>query len=134
MRETKMKRVTIQELRSALDNFAGRERVMYDRFGLYAYRLGSWRGRYAEPAIGWTEYHSKLDDLITVEALKRELDDALRGATYVAWKGGEFSFRGDQVLWVDRPGECTDTVIVGVASKHGQCLLLTGNTETHEGH
>lgn len=86
----------------------------------------SWRGVYAEPAIGWEPSgHSGAGVAPTVAALLEELEKATDGRKYSGWKGGEFAYRDSDTLHVDNPGDCTNTEISRVELQDWRVILHT---------
>lgn len=78
--------------------------------------IDSWRGIYAEPALGFkmTGYSGGVDQAIpTVGELISNLKNALTG-TYQGWKGGEYQYNGDEPLHIDNPGDCTYTQVADI--------------------
>jgi hypothetical protein len=73
--------------------------------------VGSWRGSYDEPAIGWS---MDIDRECTVETFMAELAFATSGKKFSGYKGGEYAYTDDDVLHVDNHGRCTNTEIVGI--------------------
>jgi len=88
----------------------------------------SWRGIYAEPALGWKPggYSGSVKEYPTVASMIAELEMAIDGREYTAWKGGEYSYNGSETLHIDNPGDCTNTEIVRVEVKEwGEVILHT---------
>jgi hypothetical protein len=79
--------------------------VRFDFCSLTPTRFASWRGIYAELALGWTA--DPAGPLTVAELL--ELARACVGQTFHGWKGGEFAMRSATRVWVDNPGESTMT-------------------------
>lgn len=114
--------MTLGQLRDALRALPPTAHVQYDRFGLYWRGLDSWRGSYAQPALGWCETPAP-DGGSTVAALIAEVDRALSGCSYGGWKGGEFSFDADSPVWIDKPGTTSKTYLVAV-ERVFDCLIV----------
>jgi len=92
--------------------------------------VNSWRGIYAEPAIGWAPTgYSGTADAPTVSVLLKELEDATDGREYTGWKGGEYRYRDSHPLHVDNPGDSTYTKIERVELKAWCVVLHTVNEE-----
>lgn len=87
--------------------------------------IASWRGVYAEAAIGHTS-GQHADHLPTVGSFKQMLLDCM-GPVYEGWKGGDFTFTMDTPIHVDNPGQCTNTEIIGLKYNfdNNQLTLLT---------
>lgn len=93
--------------------------------------VASWRGVYAEPAIGWcvTGYGGN-GKAPTVKELLDELCLATSGKMYSGWKGGDFTYNDKDTLHVDNQGECTDTEIISVEVCSSRITLHTRNQES----
>ncbi|TXH42403.1 MAG: hypothetical protein E6Q97_35740 [Desulfurellales bacterium] len=79
--------------------------------------VASWRGIYAEPAIGWapTGYTEQAIQAKTVGELIAELEQAiLPDMPFGGWKGGTYYYDLTSPLHVDNRGDCTNTSIVDV--------------------
>jgi len=88
--------------------------------------VGSWRGIYAEPAIGWAPSGRNGDGVApTVAALLEELERATDGRRYSGWKGGKYAYRDSDTLHVDNPGDCTNTEISRVELQDWRVILHT---------
>jgi len=96
-------------------------KVYFDFASCVPSDVDSWRGIYAEPAIGWDAV--SYSNAPTVEKLIAELEKAIDGRTYLGWKGGEYSYNGDQTLHVDNSGEYTSTEISRVEVKD-YCVIF----------
>lgn len=95
----------------------------------------SWRGTYAEPALGWQPagYSGNVKEYPTVASLIAELEKAIDGREYTGWKGGEFSYDGSKTLHIDNPGDYTNTEIVRVEVKAwGEVVIHTATEEEGE--
>jgi len=85
--------------------------------GLYYAGIASWRGIYAEPAIGYsTEGYADNECAVrrTVAYAIADIDATLAGRVHHGWKGGEFRYRRGETAHVDNPGQCGDAVVVDV--------------------
>ena len=86
--------------------------------------VDSWRGIYAEPALGWAPSgYSGNGKAPTVADLLEELNKATDGREYTGWKGGEYRYSDGDTLHVDNPGDSTNTEITWVELK-GWCVVL----------
>jgi hypothetical protein len=89
--------------------------VYFDFCGCVPTEIGSWRGVYAEPAIGWAATgYSGDGKALTVKEFVAELNLATSGKIYTGWKGGDFTYNDHHVLHVDNRGESTNTEIIAV--------------------
>jgi len=68
--------------------------------------VGSWRGIYADAALGWQE-----DGGITVAELLKNLKESIDGEVFHGWKGGKYTYNRDTTLHIDNPGDCSNTEI-----------------------
>jgi hypothetical protein len=119
--------VTIEEILEVLRAASIDQPVVLDFCGAYPTAVGSWRGAYSKPAIGWNFPQLRLpgERPPTVGEVVAELEEATDGRIYFGWKGGEYKFTRDQWLWVDNPGECTYTEITGVSVGEVQVIIHT---------
>jgi len=94
--------------------------IMYDFGYMKPTHLDSWRGSYAEIAMGYDEK----GDYPTAESVLCECKDAI-GSTYQGYKGGEFIMGADTPVWVANYGHSGETGIIGILDKGYQLILLT---------
>ncbi len=82
--------------------------------------IDSWRGIYAELAIGHVDdkEETKLKDLI------KELEDCI-GKTFTGWKGGDFRMDENTEVHIDNPGECSNTDIKKIKQRYGTVYIKT---------
>lgn len=111
----------LEKLHAVQDNKA---MVVYDFCGIIPTKINSWRGVYAEPALGWKVWSYKDTDVM-VSTLVEELEQAIDGRMYFGWKGGEYFYTKDSPLHVDNPGESSDTAIFDVLDCGWQVILIT---------
>lgn len=83
--------------------------------------FSSWRGVYAEIAIGFAfdGDETTLDDLIV--RAERSI-----GKTFGGYKGGDFTMTRDTPVWVANYGNSGSTAVTGVYDDGWQVVLLTG--------
>jgi hypothetical protein len=100
--------------------------VRFDFAGCAPTKVGSSRGDYSQPALGWcaTSY-SGSGKAPTVAELIAELERATDGRKYTGWKGGEYTFTPNDPLCVDNPGDWTDTQLVRVEDQEWRVILHT---------
>lgn len=120
--------VTLGELRDALASASPDAQVRFDQFGLLCRGLDSWRGVYALPAVGWC-HRSAGHERPTVAGLLARVDRALAGQVFVGWKGGNYTYGHPSPIWVDNPGEVSDTALVGVTVGESDVTLHTEHRE-----
>ena len=97
--------------------------------------LSSWRGSYAELALGFrlTGYDAPNQEtghhgIATATKLLDNLMSAI-GATFEGWKGGDFIMDEDTPVWVANQGNVGNTAIVGVLNQGWRLVLLTAYCE-----
>ena len=83
--------------------------------------LDSWRGVYAELALG---YECSPSSRATVGSLLDECRQAV-GATFFGWKRGDYTMGEHTKVWVDNRGEYSSTMLIGVAERFGVVILVT---------
>lgn len=83
--------------------------------------LSSWRGVYAELAIGFAfdGDETSLDELIV--RAERSV-----GKTFEGYKGGDFTMTRNTPVWVANYGNAGSTAVTGVYDDGWQVVLLTG--------
>lgn len=129
--------MTIGELKQILANIEDKSKcVKFNFCNCIPTTIDSWRGVYAEPALGWTPtgysirnfksdladlcsvYKSETKQCITVQELIVELEHGT-SEMYSGWKGGEYYYYDHSPLHIDNPGDCTHTEIASVeVGKH----------------
>lgn len=91
--------------------------------------VASWRGIYAEAALGY-----KYDGLSTgrpkVKDVLKELKKAIDGRTYCGWKGGDFKYTAETPLHIDNPGEYSSTELIRVEVTDWLVTLHTAKEDT----
>lgn len=112
--------MTIGELISLLETFNQGDDVYFDFCGTVPTHVSSWRGVYAEAALGWSER----DGAPTVAELIARLRSAI-GQGFDGWKGGEFIYSKDTPIHIDNPGKWTSTEISGVVGSSFSVFLQT---------
>jgi hypothetical protein len=125
--------ITINELLTTLRTAPKQDGRVYLNFcRCVPTTVGSWRGIYAEPALGWQPagYSGNVKEYPTVASLIVELEKAIDGREYTGWKGGEYTYDGSETLHIDNSGDCTNTEIVRVEVKEwGEVVLHTATEE-----
>ena len=99
--------------------------VQYDFGRTQPEDLDSWRGIYAELALGWkvTQYG---DEPMTVTKLLELLRSA-RGATFRGYKGGDYTMGDHTRVHMDNYGECTSTSIAMITTDSYSVTIHTQN-------
>lgn len=89
----------------------------------------SWRGVYAEIAIGYGLRGYDGDaELTTLADFTQKVRDAI-GSTYEGWKGGEYTMNESTPVWIDNSGNYTNTMLVDVQSDKYSVKLIGVQTE-----
>lgn len=117
-----MTTLTLGQLKDALSQFSLDHEVRLDLPArVQPTSLASWRGAYAELALGY-EALSYATTSIKVGELVRRCEEA-NGRTYEGWKGGSYRMTYRTPVYLDNPGCYTSTEIVG-ARFDGYDVLL----------
>lgn len=89
--------------------------------------LSSWRGDYAQLALGYElsgyDGSGNYQDC-TVERLVTRLKETI-GMTLQGWKGGDFVMKEDTTIWVANSGNSGGTIITGILDQGWYVVLLT---------
>ncbi|MDD4931820.1 MAG: hypothetical protein PHG66_06795 [Candidatus Colwellbacteria bacterium] len=93
------------------------QQVYFDFGGCFPTDVDSWRGVYAEPALGWTnraiDFHTKFTPPMVSQLITR-LEEAVNGKEFEGYKGGKFKYTKGAEIHIDNYGECTHTEIESV--------------------
>lgn len=112
--------LTIGEVIDALNSTEPKKdaRVYFAFANLIPTHIASYRGSYAMPALGWgTEKYWSGQNATNAEnvsphALAKRLQDALaENQFFTGWKGGEYQYTRNHILYVDNPGQSNGVVI-----------------------
>lgn len=120
--------MTVGEVIEALSKANPDVQVRFAFGGVVPTRVDSWRGVYAEPALGF-KYEGRNTDGPTAAALLAELRKAISGEVYSGWKGGEYTYRAKDTLHIDNPGAWTQTELTRVEVDEYTVLLHTAREE-----
>lgn len=122
--------LTLGELIRQLKEVKPDVEVDFDFAGTYPTTLDSWRGRYAELALGFDggHYNDKQSGAPQAKDLILELESAI-GKTFEGWKGGDFLMKADTQVWVNNPGMYSRTRIVNVSHTEFSATINTANLE-----
>ena len=122
--------MTINKLIALLKEAKQDIRVYFSFCSCIPDTVNSWRGIYSEPALGWNPsgYSANTGSGFapSVEDFIKELENSLN-KQYCGWKGGEYSYDGNEPLHIDNEGECTYTEISSVEIKEWEVILHTIN-------
>ena len=129
---------TIREVIEALEKAHADAPVQFAFAYAVPTTVDSWRGIYAEPALGWRDGgRGSSTDGPTASTLLAELR-AVPSRTYSGWKGGEYCYRRSDPLHIDNPGECSNTEIARVEVQPPTTLddgeVLVGRVIIHTEH
>lgn len=98
------------------------KQVVFNFAGFYPTSLHSWRGIYAELAVGYSNENWKNAPKIS-DAIN--MFESAVGRTYTGYKGGDFTMSNDTPVWVDNYGESHSTGIVDVLDLEIEIVLVT---------
>jgi hypothetical protein len=120
--------MTIGEVIAALETAKQDATVCFGFGYVYPTTVRSWRGIYAEAALGFEggDYgsgHPKVSEVLA------ELRQSIDGRTYEGWKGGTYKYDKDTPLHVDNRGNSSDTDIIAVRVRDWQVVILTQYNE-----
>lgn len=124
--------LTLSQLIRALEtaNDSGKELyVCFDFGSAIPTDLDSSRGDYSHLALGYelTGYDSRNGR--TDNAMAKELINYLKNSirsTFEGWKGGFYTATKDTPVWVDNPGNWSNTAITGVVN-YGYYIVIETN-------
>lgn len=105
------------------------DEVHFDFGAMVPAGLHSWRGIYAELAIGFRDANQYRADgtCCPIPAVKDFLEE-LRGAVgkrFEGYKGGGFVMSRETPLWVSKYGEAHETAVVGLCDDEYCCRIKT---------
>jgi len=114
------------------------DHIAFDFCGLVPTSFASSRGDYSEIALGWADQRGSIDSLRRAReewpepSVATLLDRARRaiGVRFPGWKGGGCTATQGTLLWVDNPGEWSNTTITGVELCDGVAVIRTARVET----
>ena len=135
----KLTKMTLGELIDALDKIPREwdvndepKTVRFDFGSAIPAHLDSWRGDYAQLALGYklTGYDSSEEHSakVTLSDFLDRLKSGV-GATYDGWKGGTFVMGRGTDVWVDNPGNYNHTQIASVEDRGWYVVLHTKSIE-----
>ena len=101
--------------------------VVFDFGNTYPTTLDSWRGSYAELALGYSELWPN-DTKVNAVQLLEDCKQAI-GRTYKGYKGGHFKMNKNTPIWVANYGHSSNTGIVGVMDCRYRLIILTAYME-----
>lgn len=101
--------------------------IRYDFGYMRPTHLDSWRGSYAELALGYKEEWNDRNNP-TAEDILQDCKNAI-GKTFEGYKGGEFIMDKNTPIWVDNYGCASDTAVIGILDKGYRLIILTEYNE-----
>ncbi len=87
--------------------------------------IDSWRGIYAELALGFSSKCDEMPLSIFIELLK----DA-EGKTFTGYKGGDFTMSRHTPVWVANYGNSGNTAVIDIVDARWQVIIITGYRES----
>lgn len=118
------KQMTLGECIKRLEGINQSFEIEFDFGGIVPTHLESWRGIYAELALGFAGGDYGNREAMTVGQLLEEFKSAV-GKTYRGWKGGDFVMSESTPVWIDNPGCCTYTYITDIRASEYDAMILT---------
>jgi hypothetical protein len=123
--------MTIGSVLTRLRSMGQDKRVYFDFCRCVPTEVGSWRGVYAEPALGWAPSgYSGNAQAPTVAELIGRLEEAIDGRTFGGWKSGDYSYGLRHTLHIDNAGDWTQTEIASVEQDEYQVMIYTIHEDT----
>lgn len=109
-----MQPMTLRQLTEALERKDQDEKVRFDFVYFRPTHFTSYRGDYAQLAIGYTnEYNDVRYPELSVADLVKMCQEA-NGKEYMGYKGGDYTMHDNTLVWVANPDEAGRTGIVDV--------------------
>ena len=106
--------MTIGEVIDALKTADPKHCVTFAFAGCVPTTVNSWRGIYAEAALGYEAGDYGAKEVIVKELLERLEQAIAPDAEFCGWKGGDYRYNRDTPLHIDNPGRCTHTELTRV--------------------
>ena|ERR1700761_3291315 len=120
--------ITLGELIEKLKQCRPDNEVSFDFGYLVPTTLDSWRGVYADLALGYEVFVYRGDRPQTTQELIEKCEQALQNS-YEGYKGGTYFMDEESKVWVDNWGQCTHTEIVDVVSNNWKTMLITRSSD-----
>lgn len=92
--------------------------------------LDSWRGIYAQLALGYVTDYNEHEEILTVADLLANCE-AADGATFGGWKGGDYKMNRDTPVWVSNRGDYERTAILAIEPGDEVVVLRTASVEEY---
>jgi hypothetical protein len=106
--------------------------VQYDFGTAIPTSFQSWRGAYCELALGYclTGYDNGSNNRMPVSVSKLlDMCKNAIGETFEGWKGGYFTMNENTPVWVDNPGNASNTGITEIVDDGWRVILMTAYCE-----
>lgn len=120
---------TVGQLIEKLKEYDYDSYVYFDFCGCTPTEVESYRGFYNRPALGWrpTGYSSiQYNRATKVCELLDELEYAIKDdVIFTAWKGGEYQYNENSILYVDNFGDENSIVISNVRDVRNKVIIET---------
>lgn len=121
-----MKTLKLGEIIEQLRRIPAEQIIYYDFAAMNPTKLLSFRGDYAQLALGWGHYDTA--DEMTVGALRVHLSGSL-GEHFEGYKGGGRVATADSIVWVANVGETSDTAISKITNESCGAIIHTRWTD-----
>lgn len=121
--------MNIGELINELEQQDQNARVIFDFGGMFPTTIDSWRGVYAEAALGFDggDYGDRGE--VTAKSLINELKKSI-GQSFTGWKGGDYIFDELTLIHIDNPGCWTETEITKVTGDKYKVIIHTEHNDS----
>ncbi len=100
--------------------------VVYDFEYLFPTEFRSWRGSYAELALGFADYRRQPPAAPMPVTEFLAMCQKTVGATFHGYKGGDYLMGKNTPVWVANWGNSGNTALVEVVDDDSQVILMTG--------
>lgn len=120
--------MTLGEIIEKLEQCDQTKSTGYDFCGMCIDGIHSWRGNYADLAIGFSEPTGASGNRMTVSQVLQMFKEAV-GKTYEGYKGGKFIMDLNTEVWVDNYGRFTETGLKDIVESEYTVTFITAPTE-----
>lgn len=112
--------LTLGDLIDRLKALPRDHRIFYDFCGLVPDGLASWRGIYAQLALGWNENaEPTVGDVL-------DLCEGVVGTVRQGYKGGDYRMDRGTPVWAANWGQVGSTAVLDVADRGYWAIIETG--------
>lgn len=117
--------MTLGEMISTLSRKDQNASIRYDFVHFYPTTIESWRGVYAELAIGYSNVPDPEEGYVPIVAqFLAKLKEAV-GKEYHGWKGGEYIMHENTPMHVANSGEAGNTIISDIIEGDREIVFVT---------